>query len=89
MSPRIDTLSSPGTVEPIGNGASLRMGERGVIWLDIEGCPSGPILSRYDRIEVAERHLVDWRGPRGAAYIAAVKARDVRAQRLAARQVGA
>jgi hypothetical protein len=89
VSTQIDTLSSPGTIEHLGNGASLRMGERGIVWLDIEGHPSGPVLGRYDRVEVAERHLGDWRGPRGGAYIAAVKARDVRAQRLTARRIGA
>lgn len=84
----ITPLSPLGTTEALASGASFRMGNTGRIFLDIPGHGGLPILDRYNRTEVAERHLADWRGERGAAFVAAVRAGDVRAQRRTWRAIG-
>ena len=73
----------------VDTGAFISFAENGTATLTIDGS-RGPLTSNYDRLEVQERIIADVAAPggAGAAYIAAVRAKDVRAQRRAWRLIG-
>lgn len=59
----------------------------GRVDLILDGKKCG-IACPFDRAEVAARMFEDMKGPRGLAFVEAVRAGDVRAQRRTWREIG-
>ncbi len=76
------------TIHTIDSGATLSVDSvTGYALLTVDGATC-VIASNWNCTEVHARMVADTLGPRGAAFIAAIRAGDTRGQRLAWRQIG-